>query len=95
MDDIAERCREYKRLGCDFAKWRMVIDISDTKPSKVAVTEGVRSLGLYAAVCQANGLVPIVEPDFNRQGVHTIERMQVRLEKRNGHSRLASWKLAQ
>merc|ERR1712179_82882 len=62
---------EYKRLGCQFAKWRMVVSIGENLPSMGAVLEGARALAMYATVCQRNGLVPIIEPDIGRQGDHT------------------------
>ena len=70
MDEMDARCKEYKRLGCHFAKWRMWIKIRpDTgAPSDLAINEGARSLAMYALICQANGIVPIVEPDIDRSG---------------------------
>ena len=71
MDEIDARCKEYKRLGCHFAKWRMWIKIraATGAPSDLAINEGARSLAMYALICQANGIVPIVEPDIDRSGM--------------------------
>lgn len=67
MDDISERCAMYKKMGFGFCKWRMWVKIQgEAVPSRSSIEEGVRALALYAAVCQANGLVPIVEPDIDR-----------------------------
>jgi fructose-bisphosphate aldolase class 1 len=33
------RCQEYKKLGCQFAKWRMVINIGEDIPSPEAIAE--------------------------------------------------------
>jgi len=74
LDDLDARCKEYKRLGCQFAKWRMVVSIGEDLPSTAAVEEGARGLAMYATVCQRNGLVPIIEPDIGRGGDHTVER---------------------
>jgi len=71
LDDLDARCKEYKRLGCQFAKWRMVVSIAEDLPSIAAVEEGARGLAMYATVCQRNGLVPIIEPDIGRGGDHT------------------------
>ena len=70
MDEMDARCKEYKRLGCHFAKWRMWIKIraATGAPSDLAINEGARSLAMYALICQANGIVPIVEPDIDRSG---------------------------
>jgi len=74
LDDLDARCKEYKRLGCQFAKWRMVVTISPSLPSVACVEEGARGLAMYATVCQRNGLVPIIEPDIGRGGDHTADR---------------------
>jgi len=74
LDDLDKRCAEYKRLGCQFAKWRMVVTIDEDLPSMEAVVEGARGLAMYATVCQRNGLVPIIEPDIGRGGNHTAAR---------------------
>jgi len=76
MDDLDTRCKEFKRLGCQFAKWRMVVTIGKDLPSQAAIQEGARGLALYASVCQRNGLVPIVEPDIGRDGDHTLQTCQ-------------------
>ena len=55
LDDLGSRCREYKSLGCQFTKWRMVVSIGADIPSHRAVEEGARELALYANICQRNG----------------------------------------
>jgi len=74
MDGLDERCAEYKRLGCQFTKWRMVVNIGEDFPSMAAIKEGARGLAMYASVCQRNGLVPIIEPDIQRAGSHDVMR---------------------
>lgn len=74
LDNLPERLQEYKKLGARFAKWRAVIHISDCFPSCAAMTANAEGLANYAAVCQANGIVPIVEPELLMNGDHTIER---------------------
>merc|ERR1711892_302808 len=76
LDDLDERCKEYKSLGCQFAKWRMVVNIGENIPSVEAIEEGARGLAMYAGVCQRNGLVPIIEPDIGRPGDHDVVRNQ-------------------
>jgi fructose-bisphosphate aldolase class I len=53
-------------MGCRFAKWRSVykIDIAKNQPSTLALKENAWNLARYAGICQANGLVPIVEPEI-------------------------------
>jgi len=74
LDDLDSRCKEYKKLGCQFTKWRMVVSIGSDIPTTRAVEEGARELALYANICQRNGLVPIIEPDISRDGDHDLVR---------------------
>lgn len=76
LDGLAERCAQYKKDGCDFAKWRCVLKISDHTPSELAIKENANVLARYATICQQNGLVPIVEPEILCDGDHTLERCQ-------------------
>lgn len=73
IDGLNERCKKYYEAGARFAKWRGVINIGDGKPSELAIQENVQRLARYAAICQANGLVPIVEPEVLMDGEHSIE----------------------
>ncbi|XP_065892598.1 fructose-bisphosphate aldolase C-like [Dysidea avara] len=73
LDGLAERCKEYKKAGCLFAKWRCVLKIGDGMPSELAVKENANVLARYASICQANGIVPIVEPDILADGEHDLE----------------------
>ena len=74
LDGLDGRCAEYYKKGARFAKWRGVLTISDVLPSAQCVAENANCLARYAAICQANGLVPIVEPEILADGAHTIER---------------------
>ncbi len=76
LDGLRERLQEYYKLGARFAKWRAVIDIGPNIPSTAAVTANAHALARYAAICQANGLVPIVEPEVLMDGDHTIDRCE-------------------
>jgi len=80
LDGLAERLAEYKHLGAKFAKWRCVYNISDSKPSIMALCANAELLARYAAICQAQGIVPIVEPEVLINGKHTIERCQAVIE---------------
>lgn len=81
IDDLGARCAQYKKDGCHFAKWRNVYTIADGKPSQLAIMENANILARYASICQANGLVPIVEPEVLCDGDHTIEKCQEVTEK--------------
>jgi fructose-bisphosphate aldolase class I len=76
LDNLAQRCAEFKKGGCGFAKWRCVIHIGTHVPSHVALLENANVLARYASICQQNGLVPIVEPEVLCDGDHDIERCQ-------------------
>lgn len=81
LDGLSERCAQYKKDGCDFAKWRCVLKISDGCPSALAIAENANVLGRYASICQQNGLVPIVEPEILPDGDHDLQRCQYVSEK--------------
>ncbi|HET7756689.1 MAG TPA: class I fructose-bisphosphate aldolase [Steroidobacteraceae bacterium] len=74
LDGLRERLIEYRALGARFAKWRAVIDIGAGIPSRFAIRANAHALARYAALCQENDLVPIVEPEVLMDGGHTIER---------------------
>jgi len=76
LDGLGERCAQYKTDGCDFAKWRCVLTISDSTPSPLAIAENANVLARYASTCQMHGIVPIVEPEILPDGKHTLERCQ-------------------
>lgn len=73
LDGLAERCAQYKKDGCQFAKWRCVLKISSHTPSYQAMIENANVLARYASICQQNGLVPIVEPEVLPDGSHDLE----------------------
>ena len=77
LDGLAKRVDEYVALGAKFAKWRAVIAI-DTQaglPTHACIHANADALARYAAICQAGGLVPIVEPEVLMDGdaAQTIE----------------------
>merc|ERR1712135_198848 len=81
LDGLNERCAQYKKDGCDFAKWRCVLRISDSTPSQLAIMENANVLARYASICQQNRIVPIVEPEILVDGGHSMERCQHVTEK--------------
>jgi fructose-bisphosphate aldolase class I len=74
LDGLAKRLGAYKERGARFAKWRAVYNISDTLPSRLAIEANADSLARYAAICQEEDVVPIVEPEVLMDGGHTFER---------------------
>ena len=76
LDGLTKRCVEYVKLGAKFAKWRAVITIGRDAPSTTCIAANAHALARYAAICQATGLVPIVEPEVLMDGDHAIERCE-------------------
>ncbi len=73
LDGLRERLVEYHKLGARFAKWRAVIDIAPGIPTYTCIKTNANALARYAALCQENGIVPIVEPEVLMDGDHTID----------------------
>ena len=76
LDGLRERLVEYYKLGARFAKWRAVVDIGDGFPSHFAMQANAHALARYAALCQEQNIVPIVEPEVLMDGAHSIERCE-------------------
>ncbi|MFY9895524.1 MAG: class I fructose-bisphosphate aldolase [Xanthobacteraceae bacterium] len=76
LDGLRERLIEYRGLGARFAKWRAVIDIGErhVMPSYTCVKANAHALARYAALCQDEDIVPIVEPEVLMDGGHDIDR---------------------
>jgi fructose-bisphosphate aldolase class I len=73
LDGLDARLKEYYELGARFAKWRAVITINESEPSSSCVAANAHALARYAALCQENGILPIVEPEILMDGSHTVE----------------------
>jgi len=73
LDGLRDRLKEYYELGARFAKWRAVITIGEEIPTAYCISANAHALARYAALCQEQGLVPIVEPEILMNGDHTIE----------------------
>jgi fructose-bisphosphate aldolase, class I len=76
LDGLRERLVEYRGLGAKFAKWRAVINVGQQHvlPSYTCVMANAHTLARYAALCQDENIVPIVEPEVLMDGDHTIDR---------------------
>ncbi len=74
LDGLGERLKDYKAKGARFAKWREVYGITDRNPTPLGIKANAEVLARYAAICQAEGMVPIVEPEVLIDGDHTLER---------------------
>jgi fructose-bisphosphate aldolase, class I len=74
LDGLRKRLIEYRDLGAKFAKWRAVIDIGQGIPSYACIAANAHALARYAALCQDESIVPIVEPEVLMDGDHDIDR---------------------
>jgi fructose-bisphosphate aldolase, class I len=76
LDGLRERLVEYRGLGARFAKWRAVINVggAHVMPSYTCVRANAHALARYAALCQDETIVPIVEPEVLMDGDHDIDR---------------------
>jgi len=74
LDGLEDRLKIYKSQGARFAKWREVYPITMNNPSQLSINTNADVLARYAAICQSQGIVPIVEPEVLIDGDHTIER---------------------
>ena len=73
LDGLRARLEEYYKLGARFAKWRAVINIGDDIPSGTCIEANSHALARYAALCQEQGLVPMVEPEVIMDGSHDLD----------------------
>src|SRR6266700_4808941 len=74
LDGLSERLKTYKAQGARFAKWREVYAVTDRNPTPLGIEANAEVLARYAAICQTEGIVPIVEPEVLIDGDHTLER---------------------
>ena len=81
LTDLAVRCEKYYNAGARFAKWRAVLVIQNGYISETAIKENAWGLARYAAICQSQGLVPIVEPEILMDGPHSLKINQYWTEK--------------
>jgi fructose-bisphosphate aldolase class I len=73
LDGLDDRLKEYRQMGAHFSKWRAVINITEDNPSGYCISANAHALARYAALCQKNDLVPIVEPEILMEGDHDID----------------------
>ncbi len=76
LDGLRARMAAYRELGAKFAKWRAVIDVGPGLPSALALRANAEALARYAATCQEEGIVPIVEPEVLMDGDHDLARCE-------------------
>ncbi len=74
LDGLRERFAEYYDLGARFTKWRAVITIGASIPSRTCIETNAHDLARYSALAQEANIVPIVEPEVLMDGGHDIAR---------------------
>lgn len=73
LDGLRERLTKYKEAGARFAKWRGVITIGNGIPTDYCIHVNAHALARYAALCQEQDIVPIVEPEVLMDADNTID----------------------
>lgn len=73
LDGLRERLAEYADLGIGFSKWRAALRIGPGTPSQYAIEANAYVMAQVAALSQEAGIVPIVEPEVELRGDHSIE----------------------
>ncbi len=76
LDGLAEHLAEYYELGARFTKWRAVVSVDEGLPTDESLKMNAVMLARYAALSQAVGMVPIVEPEVMLHGDHSIVQAQ-------------------
>jgi fructose-bisphosphate aldolase class I len=74
LDGLAARLEGYAKQGARFAKWREVYTITERNPTALGIHANAEVLARYAAICQQQDFVPIVEPEVLMDGAHTLAR---------------------
>lgn len=77
LDGLPERLAEYKTLGARFAKFRVVykiVDLYPFLPSQMLIQTNAAILARYAAICQEQSIIPIVEPEVLIDGNYPLHR---------------------
>jgi fructose-bisphosphate aldolase class I len=72
LDGLGERLHAFYEQGARFAKWRAVISIGDGLPTDFCIAANCQAMARYAALCQENSIVPIVEPEVLIDGSHDL-----------------------
>ncbi|MEK7497777.1 MAG: class I fructose-bisphosphate aldolase [Patescibacteria group bacterium] len=74
IEGLSGRLKEYKSLNAKFTKWRATFGISASTPTIECIEQNANLLSEFAAISQAEGFVPIVEPEVLMDGDHSIDK---------------------
>lgn len=75
LDGLSERLKKYYEAGARFTKWRCAFQVAPAQhlPSQIALHTNLEIMARYAAIAQANNMVPIVEPEVLYDGDYDID----------------------
>lgn len=75
LDGLDERLANYVSLGATFTKFRSFLHIDNERgfPSDGNIRENARIQAAFAIASQKAGLVPMVEPEVDMVGTHSID----------------------
>lgn len=76
LDTLPTRLAEYYEQGARFTKWRAAFPIDTDIPTDAAIDANAFMLARYAALVQAAGMVPIIEPEVILHGTHSLVRAE-------------------
>lgn len=76
LDGLEDRCKEYYDIGARFTKWRAVITIGESVPTNECLELNAVQMAEYALIVQAQGMVPIIEPEVLFPGSHSLEEAE-------------------
>lgn len=74
LEGLGDRLKEYKKLGATFAKWRAIYKIGENTPSEMCMKTNAEIFAKYAKACQAEDIVPIIEPEVLIDGDYSLEK---------------------
>ena len=74
IEGLPKRLRTWRNRGARFVKWRIPAIVGPGLPTERAIVSNARNVAEVAALAQAAGLVPIVEPEVEMKGDHDIAR---------------------
>ena len=96
LDGLGERLAKAYARGARFAKWRASLFFGEGRPSWGSIRSNAHLLARYAAVCQSENMVPMVEPELVMDGDHDIETCEAatRLTLRTVFEELAEQRVA-
>ena len=69
LDGLRERLKRFRTLGARFAKWRAVFNVGSALPTRACIGANGHAAARFAALCQEQGLVPLVEVDVLPDGI--------------------------